>query len=48
MSNAVDYAKFYSRSHAVIRVYGEAGNAVERHGQAAGDFQEFELRTTRA
>ena len=31
-SNAVDYAKFYSRSHdAVIRVYGETGNAIETH-----------------
>jgi hypothetical protein len=29
-SNAVDYAKFYSRSHdAVIRVYDEAGNVIE-------------------
>jgi hypothetical protein len=34
--------------HAVIRVYDEAGNVVERHGEAAGDFREFELRTTRA
>ncbi len=47
--DAIDYAKFYSRSHdAVIRVCDEAGNVVERHGQAAGDFREFELRTTRA
>ena len=31
-SNAVDYAKFYSRSHgAVIRVYDDAGNVTERH-----------------
>jgi hypothetical protein len=30
-SNAVDYAKFYSRSHdAVIRVYDAAGNVIER------------------
>ncbi len=29
-SNAIDYAKFRSRSHhAVIRVYDEAGNAIE-------------------
>jgi hypothetical protein len=28
-SNAVDYAKFYSRSHdIVIRVYGEAGYVI--------------------
>jgi len=30
VSNAVDYAKFRSRSHrAVIRVYDEAGNVIE-------------------
>ena len=29
-SNAVDYAKFRSRSHnAVIRVYDEAGNVID-------------------
>jgi hypothetical protein len=29
MANAIDHAKFYSRSHdAVIRVYNEAGNAI--------------------
>jgi hypothetical protein len=27
--------------------YDEAGNVIERHDQAAGDFREFELRTTR-
>ena len=32
VSNPVDYAKFYSRSHdAVIRVYNEAGNVIETH-----------------
>jgi len=31
----------------VIRVYDDVGNVVERHEQAAGDFREFELRTTR-
>jgi hypothetical protein len=31
-SNAIDYAKFYSRSHdAVIRVYDGAGNVIETH-----------------
>ncbi len=31
--DAVEYAKFYSRSHhAVIRVYDEAGNVIEAHG----------------
>jgi hypothetical protein len=32
ISNAIAYAKFYSRSHdAVIRVYDDAGNMIERH-----------------
>ncbi len=36
ISNAVDYAKFRSRSNdAVIRVYDEAGNLIETHEQAA-------------
>ena len=31
-SNAIDYAKFYSRSHdAVIGVYDAAGNVIETH-----------------
>jgi hypothetical protein len=39
-SNAVDYAKFRSRSHdAVIRVYDEAGDAIETH-EHAGEFRE--------
>jgi hypothetical protein len=39
-SNAVSYAKFYSRSHnAVIRVYDEAGKVIETH-EHAGDFKE--------
>jgi len=34
-SNAVDYARFRSRSHdAVIRVYDESGNVIETHEQA--------------
>jgi hypothetical protein len=34
VSNAVGYAKFYSRSHdAVIRVYDEAGKLIEVHRQ---------------
>jgi hypothetical protein len=38
-SNAVDYAKFRSRSHnAVIRVYDEAGNVIATH-EYAGDFK---------
>jgi hypothetical protein len=40
VSNAVDYAQFYSRSHhAVIRVYDEAGNVIETH-KHAGEFKE--------
>jgi hypothetical protein len=36
--NAIDYAKFRSRSHdAVIRVYDEAGNVIETH-EHKGDF----------
>jgi hypothetical protein len=40
ISKAVDYAKFYSRSHdAVIRVYGnETGNVIETH-EHAGEFR---------
>jgi hypothetical protein len=35
VANAIDYAKFYSRSHdAVIRVYDEAGNVIETSEQA--------------
>ena len=38
-ANAVDYAKFFSRSHdAVIRVYDAAGNAIEAH-EHKGDFK---------
>jgi hypothetical protein len=38
--DAVDYAKFRSRSqNAVIRVYDEAGNVTETH-EHAGDFKE--------
>ena len=39
-SNAVDYAKFFSRAHnAVVRVYDTAGNVIETH-EHAGDFRE--------
>lgn len=39
--NAIGYAKFYSRSHdAVIRVFDEAGNAIETHDHT-GDFKEW-------
>jgi hypothetical protein len=39
-NNAVDYAKFYSRSHdAVISVYDSAGNVTETH-EHKGEFRE--------
>jgi len=38
--NAIDYAKFRSRSHdAVIRVYDDAGNVIETH-EHNGNFKE--------
>ena len=41
VSNAIGYAKFFSRSHpAVIRVYDEADNVIETH-EHAGDFKEW-------
>ena len=41
ISNAIKFAKFYSRSHdTVIRVYDSAGNVIDRHAQGAGDFKE--------
>jgi hypothetical protein len=41
ISNAIGYAKFFSRSHdAVIRVYDEADKVIETHEQA-GDFKEW-------
>jgi hypothetical protein len=39
VSNAIDYAKFYSRSHdALIRVYDAAGTLIETE-QHAGEFK---------
>jgi hypothetical protein len=41
ISNAIDYAKFFSRSHdAVIRVYDETGNVLEAHDHT-GDFKDL-------
>jgi hypothetical protein len=41
ISNAINYAKFFSRSHdAVIRVYDEAGNVIKTH-EHTGDFREW-------
>jgi hypothetical protein len=41
VSNAIDYAKFRSRSHdPVIHVYDTAGNVIETH-EHAGDFREW-------
>jgi hypothetical protein len=43
VSNAIDYATFFSRSHdAVIRVYDEAGNVIETH-EHTGDFKEPQI-----
>jgi hypothetical protein len=40
ISNAIGYAKFFSRSHdAVIRVYDDAGKLIETH-EYTGDFKE--------
>jgi hypothetical protein len=40
ISNAIGYAKFYSRSHdVVIRVFDENGDVIETH-QHAGNFCE--------
>ena len=40
IGNAVEYAKFRSRSEdAVIRVYDQAGTVIETH-EHAGDFKE--------
>ena len=40
ISNAVGYAKFFSRSRpAVIRVYDEAGDVIATH-EHGGDFKE--------
>ena len=40
ITNAIGYAKFYSRSHdAVIRVFDEAENVIDTHEQA-GEFRE--------
>jgi len=40
VSNAIEYAKFRSRSHqAVMRVYDEAGNVIETH-EHTGEFKE--------
>jgi hypothetical protein len=39
--DAIEYAKFCSRSHhAVIRVYVEAGNVIEMH-EHVGEFKEW-------
>jgi hypothetical protein len=40
VSNAIGFAKFYSRSNdAVIRVYNAADNVIETH-EHKGDFKE--------
>ena len=41
VSNAIGYAKFYSRSHdAVIRVFDEADNVIDTH-EHAGEFKDW-------
>jgi hypothetical protein len=41
ISNAIEYAKFYSRlQDAMIRFYDEKGSVIQAHEQA-GDFREF-------
>ncbi len=41
ITDAIDHAKFFSRSHhAVIRVYDDADNVIETH-EHAGDFKEW-------
>jgi hypothetical protein len=41
ISNAIGYAKSFSRSHdAVIRVYDATGNVIETH-EHAGDFKQW-------
>jgi hypothetical protein len=41
VSNAIGYAQHRSRSHhAVIRVYDEPGNVIEKH-EHKGDFKEW-------
>jgi hypothetical protein len=43
VTNAIDDAKFYSRSRpAVIRVYDEAGNMIETH-EHKGEFRSGEF-----
>jgi hypothetical protein len=40
ITDAIDHAKFFSRSHdAVVRIYDQAGNVIETHAQT-GDFKE--------
>jgi hypothetical protein len=40
ITDAIDHAKFYSRSHnSVIRIYDEAGKVIETH-EHAGNFKE--------
>ena len=44
VSNAIGYAKFFSRSHdAVIRVYDEAGSVIKAHSTRASSKSVFRL-----
>jgi hypothetical protein len=40
-TDAIDHAKFFSRSHdAVVRIYDQAGNVIETHEHTA-EFNEW-------
>jgi hypothetical protein len=45
ISNAINYARFFSRSHdAVIHVYDESGNVITTH-EHVGDFKNCKIFT---
>jgi hypothetical protein len=45
--NAIKFAKFNSRSHdALIRVYDEAGNVIDRHAHVGGFKEWSTIRTS--
>jgi hypothetical protein len=40
ITDAIDHAKFFSRSHdAVVRIYDQAGNVIETHEHMVCDFK---------
>jgi tryptophan synthase beta subunit len=49
LSNAIGYAKFFSRSHdAVIHVYDAAGNVIETHKHAGEISKSDSARETKS